>query len=116
MLNAFVVLYPFLPYLEGVNGFSINMIFTFIHKYGGLKDIPDEYLDQLPEDCEAIRIYFAEPEIPDIRTYPDREIDESGLLNFPCDEQGFSKDRVVTLVKRLSTPGSRKSLTQWMEC
>lgn len=115
-VGAFVVLYPFLVYTEGINGISLNTALKLIHKYGCLEDIPDEYQDQLPEDHEAIRNHFTEPEITDTYTYPDGELDESGLLNFLCDEQGFSKIRVETLVKRKRTVGSRKSLTQWMWC
>ena len=110
------MLYQFLAYTEGVTGVSLNMIFKLVHNHWCFEDIPDEYLDQLPEDREAICYHFAEPEITDVYTYQNEEFDENGLLDLPCNEQGFSKDHVETLLKRMWTSGSRKSLTQWMRC
>ena len=66
-VDAFVVLYSFLNYIEGILGLSLNIMFKFIYKYGGLNAIPNEYLDQLPKDREAIRIHFAELEVIDTR-------------------------------------------------
>jgi hypothetical protein len=62
-VDALVVLYSFLTYIEGILGLSL----TIIYKYGGLNAIPNEYLDQLPKDREAIRIHFAELEVTDTR-------------------------------------------------
>lgn len=100
--------------MEGIHIAILNLVIKFIHKYEGLKDIQDEYSDQLPKDREAIRIHFAEPEVTDTYTYPAEELDENGLLNFSCDERGLSKDRVETLVKQMRNAGSRKNLIQWM--
>jgi hypothetical protein len=66
-VDALVVLYSFLTYIEGILGLSLTIIFKFIYKYGGLNAIPNEYLDQLPKDREAIRIHFAELEVTDTR-------------------------------------------------
>ncbi|MCX6642303.1 MAG: hypothetical protein NTV15_02810 [Candidatus Bathyarchaeota archaeon] len=79
-VNAFVVLYSFLNYIEEIHITLLNLVIKFIYKYEGLNDFPDKYLDQVPRDREAIRIYFAALEVNDLYTYPVEEFDENGLL------------------------------------
>lgn len=101
---------------EGVKGIGPKKSLTLIKRLGSLEAIRSEGKVQVPEDFEAVRRVFLEPNVTDSYSMRWREIDGEGVRRIMCDRHGFSVDRVDAVVAKITAKGgvrSQKSLDSW---
>jgi flap endonuclease-1 len=69
---------------------------------------------RLPSEYPEIRRLFLEPEVTDDYAIAPGELDAEGLIGFLCDERGFSRERVESVVERIERSKKQRSLSDWM--
>jgi flap endonuclease-1 len=99
---------------EGVKGVGPKTALKLIRWHGSIEELPEETLTKVPDTYQAIRDIYLDPEINETYDVRTRELDEEGLVGFLCGERGFSSARVETLVKRMRSAGSQRSLTDYI--
>jgi len=99
---------------EGVKGVGPKTALKLIKRHGSIEELPEEALAKVPDTYQAIRDIYLHPEITEDYDVEARILDEKGLVEFLCGERGFSRGRVETLVKRMRSAGSQRSLTDYM--
>jgi flap endonuclease-1 len=99
---------------EGVKGVGPKTALKLMRRHGSIEELPEETLAKVPDTYQAIRDIYLHPEITETYDLETRGLNEEGLVEFLCGERGFSRGRVETLVKRMRTAGSQRSLTDYM--
>lgn len=101
---------------EGVRGIGPKKALGLVRKYGSMEAMPNEVLVEVAADLGEVRRIFLEPEVTDEYSLAFRRPDEQGLLEFLCQERGFSREKVQGVVKRINAAHSRdqSSLASWM--
>jgi flap endonuclease-1 len=99
---------------EGVKGVGPKTALKLMRRHGSIEELPDETLAKVPDTYQAIRDIYLHPEITENYDVKARMLDEERLVEFLCGERGFSRGRVETLVKRMRSAGSQRSLTDYM--
>jgi flap endonuclease-1 len=102
---------------KGVRGVGPKTALKFITEHGRLESLPDRVRNQLPDNFQAIRAVFLNPDVTDEYEIQFRGIDEEGVRKFLCDERGFSTDRVNLAIQRMREFYSRdrSTLRSWLE-
>jgi len=101
---------------RGVSGVGPKTALKLIKEWGGLDNAPREFAERLPRDYGEVRRLFRSPEVTDDYELSYSRPDEDGLYRFLCQERGFSRDRVETVVRRLkdSFSSAQPDLTKWV--
>jgi flap endonuclease-1 len=100
----------------GIHGVGPKTALKLIKTHGRLEELPSQYREELPENSEEIRQIFLKPRITEEYEIRYRELDESGLFRFLCDERRFSRDRVDLAVRRMKQfyARERSTLSSWL--
>ena len=89
-------------YNEGVKGIGPKKALKLIKKYKKIENLPYKILSEVCSNYDEIRKIFLNPEVTDDYTIRLRKPDIDGLIEFLCDERGFSKRRVKVAIDRLN--------------
>lgn len=102
---------------RGVSGVGPKTALKLIKEWGGLDNAPREFAEKLPRDYGEVRRLFRNPEVTDDYELNYSRPDEDGLYRFLCQERGFSRDRVETVVRRLkdSFTSAQPDLSKWCD-
>jgi len=101
---------------EGIKGIGPKNALKLLRKYCSLEGLPEEVKSKLPASYEDIRTIFLKPQVTDNYQIEWGELREEELYDFLCDQRGFSKRRVETVVERMKDFYAKKtqaSLEKW---
>ncbi len=97
---------------DGVKGVGPKTAYKYIQQYGSLeKVIAGEESVVIDEDIDAIREIFLSPVVNNDYELKFKPIDIDGVVQFLCEERGFSKDRVYNTLSE-AKKGQDTSLKQ----
>jgi len=102
---------------EGIKGIGPKTALKLIKGHGSLEALPDDLRDKLPRDLETLRNIFLRPEVTSQYSTLQRPVDAKGLLEFLCNERGFSQERVNVALERLKRVSQRtpeSDLGRWL--
>jgi len=101
---------------RGVKGVGPRTALRMVKEWSALDNAPEEFAEKLPPNYAEIRKLFLNPLVTDDYELGYDRLDEEGLYQFLCEERGFSKDRVETVVRRLRGLYSQtqSDLDKWM--
>ncbi len=99
---------------EGVRGVGPKTALSLVKRYGCLEEMPGEVREKLPQDLDAIRRIFLEPEVTEEYEVRWGTLREEELYEFLCGERGFSRDRVRVVVERMRRFYAQRSLRHWL--
>ncbi|RJS89029.1 flap endonuclease-1 [Candidatus Bathyarchaeota archaeon] len=99
---------------EGVRGVGPKTALSLVKRYGCLEEMPGEVREKLPQDLDAIRRIFLEPEVTEEYEVRWGTFREAELYEFLCGERGFSRDRVRVVVERMRRFYAQRSLRHWL--
>ncbi|MEE9236296.1 MAG: flap endonuclease-1 [Thermoplasmata archaeon] len=100
-------------YNRGVRGIGPHKALNLLQQYGCLENLPSELTDRLPSDFAAIRDLFLHPAVTKDYHIQPGGIDRDGLMEFLCEERGFSRRRVGKALGRLEKLRSHPSLAEF---
>ena len=90
---------------EGINGIGPKKGVKLIREIGSLDRASEEIRRGLPENLQEIREFFLHPPIEPNPSIVRGPTDEAAVLEFLCDERGFTRERVRVALERLRPPG-----------
>ncbi len=102
---------------EGVRGVGPKTALKLVKEYGNLDNMPKEVNGTLEnQNCHEIQRFFLEPRITKDYTLQYGDLQEEQLYRFLCDERGFARDRVATVILRMRNFYSRRQtgLQKWL--
>ena len=102
---------------DGVKGIGPKTALRLIKKYGRLEGLPENLKSKLPTQYGDIRNIFLKPKVADDYQIRWGELREEELYEFLCDQRGFSRQRVETVLQRMKRFYSNKSqisLGKWI--
>jgi len=103
---------------EGVKGIGPKTALNLIQKHGQIEDLPADIKSKLEaQNYQAVRRFFMQPEVTQNYTIKHKEADEHGLYEFLCEQRGFSKSRVDTVIQRMRIFYKRErqaELKEWL--
>ncbi len=91
-------------FFPGIQGFGPKTAVKRIREWGSLRRAAAEIGSQLPENVEEIREFFLKPPVEsnvDLRYRPPQD---DKVLQFLCEERGFSRNRIEAILPRLHAP------------
>lgn len=91
-------------FFPGVRGFGPKTAVKRIREWGSLRGAAAEIRSQLPENVEEIREFFLQPPVEpnvDLRSRPPQD---NKVLQFLCEERGFTRSRIEAILPRLHAP------------
>jgi flap endonuclease-1 len=104
---------------EGIKGMGPKTALKLLREYGSLEGLPEEVKSKLPaQPYKDVRTIFLKPQVTDNYRVEWGELQEEELYDFLCEQRGFSKSRVKTVVERMKSFYARKtqaSLEKWDE-
>jgi flap endonuclease-1 len=101
---------------DGVPQVGPKTALKLIKENKSLENLPSKILEQLPPNYHQIRRIFLDYPISDEYDITSKPVDEKGLIDFLCQERGFSENRVTNVIERLqkAKKGQRQqSLDTW---
>jgi len=98
----------------GVRGVGPKTALKLIKEHGDLEHLPEEIFAKIAPERDEIRRIYLEPDVTEDYSLDAEGLDEEGLYGFLCDERGFSRGRVETIVKRMRRAGHQRSITDWV--
>ena len=96
---------------DGIKGIGPKTAYKYITKHGNLEMVVENEEIVIDADYEAIRDIFLNPVISDEYNIKFKSLDIEGVVDFLCNERGFSKDRVENTLKKAKR-GQDTSLRQ----
>ena len=99
---------------KGIKGIGPKTGLKLIKKHSNLENLPEDIAEKLPEHYPQVRDLFQKPELTDNYQTVMTQPNEKELCKFLCDECSFSRERVKTLVNRITKTSNQKSLKDWM--
>jgi flap endonuclease-1 len=99
---------------DGIKGVGPKTALKLVREHVRLEDMPEKVASRLPSEYPEIRRLFLEPEVTDDYAIAPGELDAEGLIGFLCDERGFSRERVESVVERIERSKKQRSLSDWM--
>jgi len=102
---------------DGIRGIGPKTALRLIKKHERLEDLPEDLKSKLPTSYEDVRNIFLKPKVADDYQIEWGELQEEELYEFLCDQRGFSRQRVETVVQRMKRFYSDKtqiSLGKWI--
>jgi flap endonuclease-1 len=97
----------------GIKGIGLKTALKLIKKHGSLEELPEEIRKKLPSTVDQIRDIYMNPEVTDEYSVDRGELQEDALDDFLCGEKNFSTRRVQTLINRMRSRASQKSLKDY---
>jgi flap endonuclease-1 len=94
---------------DGVKGIGPKTAVKRIREWGSLERAPSQVLEALPRNREAIREFFLHPPVSADPVPAPTGVDAPATLRFLCEERDFSQDRVVKVLRRLTSIHSRQT-------
>ncbi len=85
----------------GVKGIGPVKAAKLLREVSSLEGVPPEVREKLPEDVDAIRQLYLEPEVQEVEVPSPGALDEDALVAFLCDDRGFSRPRVDGVLQRM---------------
>ncbi len=101
----------------GVKGIGPKGALKLLTTHGRLEDLPGEVRSKLPDDYREVRAVFLQPSVTDDYPVEFKEPDEKALVEFLCEERGFSRERICTVMDRVARCYKRRlggGLEKWM--
>jgi flap endonuclease-1 len=86
---------------EGAKGIGPKKALGLIRKHGSADKTPEHVRQQLPDDLDKVRNIFLHPRVLDSYSLTRTGPDGAGLVEFLCNERGFSRKRVEETATRL---------------
>jgi flap endonuclease-1 len=86
---------------SGVTQIGPKTALKLIVENNTLDNLPSKILEQLPPNYHKIRRIFLDHPISDEYDITPQPIDKDGLIQFLCQERGFSETRVSNVIDRL---------------
>src|SRR5258708_39595077 len=101
---------------EGVMGIGPKKGLALIRKYGAAERFPEEIRSELPEDLGRVRNIFLHPRVLENYSLRGERPNPDGIIEFLCEERGFSRDRVEKVADRLAHAQyeSDSQLGEWL--
>jgi len=101
---------------DGIKGVGPKTALKLVKKYGRLEALPNEIKSKLPAIYDDIRSVFLKPQVEDNYHIIWGDLKERELYDFLCDQRGFSKERVKTVIERMKNfyaRGKQSILDKW---
>ncbi|MCG3226380.1 MAG: flap endonuclease-1 [Candidatus Heimdallarchaeota archaeon] len=96
----------------GVKGVGPKTAFKLIKEHGSLEDVIEkEEKIIIDEDFGEIRDVFLNPVVTEDYSLNFKSLDVDGIIQFLCEERGFSKERVVSTLRK-AKKGQETALKQ----
>lgn len=86
---------------EGIRGVGPKKSLKLIEESGSLENLPDTIKSKVTDNYDDIRRIFLEPKIDQQYVADCGSMKERELLAFLCDQRGFSRERVLEVVKKI---------------
>ncbi|MCC7553712.1 MAG: flap endonuclease-1 [Methanobacteriaceae archaeon] len=98
---------------EGVKGIGAKKGLKLL-KDNKIQKAIDEYEKKSDEDIESVKNIFLNPYINKDYKIKWKKVDKDGILEFLCEQHGFSKERVINASNKLKKlNNTQKSLEDW---
>lgn len=98
-------------FYEGIQGIGPKKAIKLIQNYKKIEKLPEKYLEKINfEIVEQIRQIFKDPQVTEDYDISYKEVNESGVIEFLCDECDFNKQRVEKVLEQLKS--SKKKIWQ----
>jgi len=103
---------------EGIKGVGPKTALGLIREHGKLENLPENLKSKLAAQYEEIRNIFLKPKVSDDYRIEWGNLREDELYEFLCDQRGFSKQRVETVIQRMEKFYSNQAQTglgEWIK-
>ncbi len=101
---------------SGVRGIGPKTALKLITEHKSLENLPSDILEKLSPNYPKVRELFLHHPVTEEYSISPTPMDKEGLVRFLCDERGFSRERVLSVVDRLAKakePKRQRSLDSW---
>jgi flap endonuclease-1 len=102
---------------EGLKGIGPKKALGLIQEYHRIENLPEEIRSKIStQNYEEARRFFLRPKVTNDYSLEYGALLEDELYNFLCEERGFSRERVTTVVQRMREFYAAKSqakLKEW---
>jgi len=102
---------------EGLKGIGPKKALGLIQEYHRIENLPEEIRSKISkQNYEEARHFFLQPKVINDYTLEYGALLEDQLYNFLCEERGFSRERVTTVVQRMRefyAVKSQAKLKEW---
>src|SRR5262245_52361318 len=85
---------------DGVKGIGPKKALKLVSEFGSIENMPAEIQEPLAAVAPALRDIFLHPDVVDDCQIEFRQPDTEAVMRFLCDEREFSRERVVSALKR----------------
>ena len=101
---------------EGVRDIGPKKALGLMRKYGSIEAMPSDILAKAPANLREVRKIFLEPEVTGEYRLTHQRPNGEGMEEFLCQERGFSRERVRSVIRRLDAARMRdqSSLASWI--
>jgi flap endonuclease-1 len=86
---------------QGIRGVGPKTALKLVQKHGSVENLPSRFTSNLPSNYQAVREIFIHPETTSEYTAKYGALHEEELFRFLCQQRGFARKRVETVVKRM---------------
>jgi len=103
---------------EGIKGVGPKTALRLVREHGKLENLPENLKSKLAAQYEEIRNIFLKPKVSDDYRIEWGNLREDELYEFLCDQRGFSKQRVETVIQRMEKFYSNQAQTglgEWIK-
>lgn len=94
-------------FFDGVRGIGPKTAVKRIREWGSLDAAPPEIREKLPANLQDIRTFFLDPPVRQDADLRPRPVQEAEVVRFLCGERGFSRERVLPILRRLASASVR---------
>ena len=95
---------------DGIKGVGPKTALKLVKKHGRIEDMPPDIREKMPDTIDAIRDLYLNPDVTNEYSVKQGELREDELFDFLVGEKNFSTKRVQTLINRMRSSASQKSL------
>jgi len=96
---------------EGIEEVGPKTALRLIREHGKLENLPENLKSKLPAKYDEVRNIFLKPKVSDDYRIEWGNLREDELYEFLCDQRGFSKQRVETVIQRMKKFYSNQAQT-----
>jgi flap endonuclease-1 len=98
---------------DGIKGVGPKTALKLVKKHGRIEDMPPDIREQMPDTIDDIRDFYMNPDVTDEYSVQRGELKEDELDDFLVGEKNFSTKRVQTLINRMRSSTTQKSLMDY---